>query len=96
MIGQKPSEFAAGAIAGPKERTRTMGYIKSSLIIALIGLVIVFTLQNTEVLNVEFLIWSFSLRRAVLLFVVLLIGIVIGYVLAAIRHSRSSRSHDKR
>jgi hypothetical protein len=81
MIGQKPREFAAGAVARPKERTRTMGYIKSSLIIAL---------------NVEFLIWSFSLRRAVLLFVVLLIGIVIGYVLAAIRHSRSSRSHDKR
>jgi uncharacterized integral membrane protein len=73
-----------------------MGYVKSGLIIALVGLVIIFTLQNTEVLNVEFLLWSFSLRRAVLLFIVLLIGIVIGYVLAALRRSRSAHSHEKR
>jgi len=73
-----------------------MGYIKSGLIIALVGLVVIFTLQNTEVLNVEFLLWSFSLRRAVLLFVVLLIGIVTGYVLAVLRHSRSAHSRDKR
>jgi uncharacterized integral membrane protein len=73
-----------------------MAYVKSTLIIALVGVVMIFTLQNTEVLNVEFLLWSFSLRRAVLLFIVLLIGIVTGYVLAAFRRSRAHRAHDKR
>ena len=73
-----------------------MGYVKSTLIIALVGLVVIFTLQNTEVLNVEFLLWSFSLRRAVLLFVVLLIGIVTGYILAAFRRSRARHDRDKR
>jgi len=65
-----------------------MSYIKSGLIIALVGLVVIFTLQNTEVLSVEFLFWSFSLRRAVLLFAVLLVGIITGYVLAALRRNR--------
>ncbi|HUT50827.1 MAG TPA: lipopolysaccharide assembly protein LapA domain-containing protein [Alphaproteobacteria bacterium] len=72
-----------------------MEHVKSGLIIALVGIVIIFTLQNTELLNVEFLFWSFSLRRAVLLFVVLVVGIVTGYILSASRHSRL-RSQDSR
>ena len=47
----------------------------------LIGLVVIFVVQNTEVLNVEFLIWSFEVRRAFLIFIVLGIGIVVGWVL---------------
>ena len=66
-----------------------MSYIKSGFIIALVGLVVIFTLQNTEVLSVEFLFWSFSLRRAVLLFAVLIVGIVTGYVLAAFHRNRA-------
>ena len=49
--------------------------------LVLIGLVVVFVVQNTEVLNVEFLIWSFEIRRVFLIFIVLGIGILVGWVL---------------
>ncbi len=48
--------------------------------LVLVGLVVIFVVQNTEVLNVEFLIWSFEIRRAFLIFLVLAIGIIVGWV----------------
>ena len=65
----------------------------------LIGLVVVFVAQNTEVLRVEFLIWSFEIRRAFLIFLVLGIGIIVGWVLRrgpsqTPQGSQSSSSND--
>jgi uncharacterized integral membrane protein len=72
-----------------------MAYVRSTLIIVLVGLVVIFILQNTERLNVEFLFWSFSLRRALLLFIVLLVGIITGYALAAFRRGRAAARQAK-
>ena len=56
--------------------------IKLSVGTVLILLVVVFTLQNTEVVNIQFLFWSFSLSRALMLFVVFGAGVLIGAFLS--------------
>jgi uncharacterized integral membrane protein len=58
-----------------------MKQIKFFTILALLGLIVVFVVQNAEVLQVVFLIWTFEIRRAVLIFVVLVLGILIGWLL---------------
>ncbi len=50
--------------------------------LALMILVVIFTLQNVEVVQVNFLIWDFSISRALMIFLVLSIGILIGWFTA--------------
>jgi uncharacterized integral membrane protein len=59
---------------------------------ALLLLVVVFTLQNTEVIPIRFLFWDISLSRALMLFLVLAIGILIGFM--AGRSSRVNAMDD--
>ena len=56
--------------------------IKLSVGTILVLLVVVFTLQNTEVVNIQFLFWSFSLSRALMIFVVFGAGVLIGAFLS--------------
>ena len=58
---------------------------KLSLFMALLLAVVVFTLQNTESISIRFLFWQFSLSRALMLFLVLGIGILLGFLLGSIR-----------
>ena len=58
-----------------------MTQAKLAIVIGLIGLLVVFVVQNAEVLNVVFLIWTFEIRRALLIFVALNVGILIGWLL---------------
>lgn len=53
------------------------------LVAALIltGLVILFVIQNVAVVEIQFLFWSFSIARSLLLFLVLGIGILLGWLL---------------
>lgn len=46
-----------------------------------VALVVIFSIQNAEQLTVNFFFWSFELRRVIVLFLVLFIGIVIGWTL---------------
>jgi len=48
-----------------------------SLIMA--GLVVLFIVQNVTVVEVRFLFWTLSMSRALLMFFILAIGIVIGW-----------------
>ncbi len=43
--------------------------------------VAIFSMQNAELLTVNFLFWSFEIRRAILLFLVLFTGVGIGWIL---------------
>ncbi len=58
---------------------------KLSLSIALLLLVVIFTLQNTEIVTIKFLIWDMEISRALLIFLLLGIGIVIGSILGSAR-----------
>ena len=46
---------------------------------------LVFMLQNTEVVNVEFLAWTFSLPRAMMYLILLVLGFVLGWLVTSIR-----------
>ena len=54
-------------------------------IIIILLLVVIFTLQNTDVAPVRFLFWKFNTSRALLIAVTLAIGMVSGFSLALLR-----------
>jgi uncharacterized integral membrane protein len=50
----------------------------------LLGLVVLFTLQNVTVVDLTFLIWTFRLPRALLVFLILIVGFVAGWILRSV------------
>jgi len=60
----------------------------SALVLA--ALIVIFALQNTEATTVELFAWSITTSRALMLFVVLVIGIAIGWISRSIRARRAS------
>lgn len=68
--------------------------LRPILLIVLIGLVLVFAVQNVANVEVQFLIWSFSMPRAILIGVVFALGVLIGWILYGLnrRKRRPSES----
>ena len=58
-----------------------MMHFKLILSLILTGLVVLFVVQNVAVVEISFLIWSFAMSRALLVFFVLAAGILIGWLL---------------
>ena len=56
--------------------------LRNIVFICLIGLVVIFVLQNTQVVEVRFLFWTLSMSRALMLFGTLVIGLIGGWLLA--------------
>lgn len=54
----------------------------------LAGLVVIFTLQNTEAVTMRLIFWDLTLSRALLIFGVFLVGVVFGYVVRAATHRK--------
>jgi uncharacterized integral membrane protein len=65
-----------------------MRHFKLVVVLALVGLVVMFTLQNLEAVQVNLLFWSFTLRRSVLIFAVLFVGVIAGWTLHSLRRPR--------
>lgn len=61
---------------------------KLVLAIVLAVLVVVFVLQNIEPVGVEFLAWTWTASRAVILLVVFLVGAAAGWLARASRRRR--------
>lgn len=60
------------------------------LTIVLIALVLVFAVQNSATVEVEFLFWGVALPRSLLIFTLLVIGMIVGWFLrGAIRVTRA-------
>ena len=55
---------------------------KLILTLVLLVLLVIFTMQNYEVVTVQFLFWSFQTSRTIIIFVTLLIGIIIGLIIS--------------
>jgi uncharacterized integral membrane protein len=55
--------------------------LRNIVFIFLIGLVVIFVLQNTQVVEVRFLFWTISMSRALILFATLAIGLIGGWLL---------------
>ena len=52
-------------------RTPLWWLVGAIAVVALLGLLVIFNLQNSEVIQVRFLVWHLEMSRAVLLFLVL-------------------------
>jgi len=50
------------------------------LSIVLIGAVFLFVFQNIGVVEIRFLFWSASVSRSLLLLIVLVVGVVVGWI----------------
>ncbi|MEK7321601.1 MAG: LapA family protein [Pseudomonadota bacterium] len=61
-----------------------MSKLKLTLGLVLIGLVIVFTLQNTAVVEVHFLLWTLSMSQVLLIFGLLVIGMALGWLISSL------------
>jgi len=49
--------------------------------IVLAGMALLFIIQNVIVVELKFLFWTLSMSRALLMFLILAIGIILGWVL---------------
>ena len=66
-----------------------MGHrVRPAVSFVLIGIVLVFAVQNVADVEVQFLIWSFALPRAILIVVVFALGMLIGWILHSLRIRR--------
>jgi len=63
--------------------------LKWIVIIMLLAVVLIFTAQNYEVVEIQFLFWSFKASRAIMIFLSILVGIIIGLVVPLTRRGGS-------
>lgn len=52
---------------------------KMMSVLVLSGLVVVFIIQNVTVVEIKFLFWSIQMSRSLLIFILLVIGFIIGW-----------------
>jgi lipopolysaccharide assembly protein A len=71
--------------------------IKMILALILTGVAVVFIVQNAQVGELRFLVWTLAVSQALLLFFTLAVGIVCGWMLHAwFAHQRAKRrTHSK-
>ena len=55
--------------------------VKLILILVLAGLAVLFTVQNVAVVDIRFLFWTLSMSRSLLMFFLLAIGVIVGWLL---------------
>lgn len=71
-------------------RATRAGTVRLVLGLVLAGLVVLFTLQNAHVIELRFLFWTWSMPRAVMIFGVLAVGVLLGWLLSSwLRRKRS-------
>ena len=64
---------------------------KFLLVLVLVGLAVIFVIQNVAIVEIQFLLWSFQMSRSLLIFLLLVIGVIIGWFLHAFMKHRRSR-----
>ncbi|WP_126455063.1 LapA family protein [Sulfuriflexus mobilis] len=62
--------------------------IKAYIGLVLLLLVVVFTVQNASVIDIQLLFWKISMSRSLMIFFVLAIGIIIGWITAGHFHKK--------
>ena len=64
-----------------------MNRAKLTLSLVLLALVVLFTVQNTQVVEIHLLFWKLSMSRVLLIFLLLAVGAILGWVAGnAYRH----------
>jgi len=70
--------------------------VRNIIFICLVGLVIIFVLQNTQVVEVQFLLWTISMSRALILLGTLAIGLIGGWLLTLPKRSEATKEKAKK
>lgn len=63
--------------------------IKLIFILALAGLTVLFIIQNVAIVEIRFLFWSMQMSRALFMFFLLAIGLIIGWISHSISAGRN-------
>lgn len=74
----------AGAGASGRGRS-ILGTAKLVFLLLCAGLLVIFTLQNTQTVEIDFLWWTMTMSRAVLVFVILVTGFAMGWLFRSLR-----------
>jgi len=61
---------------------------KIIVIIVLIILFLVIMIQNTEVVDIQLFLWTMSMSRIIMISFMILIGFILGYLVARLEKSR--------
>ncbi len=65
---------------------------KAIALLILFALVVIVLLQNTQVIVLRFYFWKISMSQIVLLFLVLLLGFIIGFITAKLTGGKKAAS----
>lgn len=65
--------------------------LKPWLGIGLLGLIVLFTVQNVAIVELNFFFWSFRTPRAILVFLIFLAGVLAGWIVRGLRKSNRAR-----
>jgi len=72
-------------------------HIKLVFSLILAGLAVLFVIQNVAVVEISFLVWTISMSRSLLIFFLLSIGIIIGWLMHSyIMHQRKAADLEKK
>ena len=69
--------------------------IRNIIFVCLIALVLIFVIQNTQVVEFRFLVWTISMSRALMLFATLAIGFFAGWLLTLPRDKKGQQVNKK-
>ena len=64
---------------------------KTIVILVLIGLFLIILIQNTQVVTLQLLFWKLGMSQIILVPMILLIGFIVGYLVAKTTGSTRSR-----
>lgn len=65
---------------------------KLSIIILLAGIAVIFIVQNAAVIQVQFLVWSAQVSLALLIFLLLAVGFIVGWFLHSFGKYRQGKA----
>jgi len=71
-------------------------HVKLFLGLLCAGLAVIFILQNAAVVEVKFLFWTLALSGALLMFILLSLGVIIGWLLNSVNRIRRDRTKAER
>ena len=69
--------------------------IRNIIFACLIAIVFVFVVQNTQVVEFRFLVWTLSMSRALMLFGTLAIGFIAGWLLKLPKAEKEQQAERK-
>ncbi len=72
--------------------------MKAKLVTSIIlaGLTIVFIIQNVAVMDLRFIFWTLSMSGALLMFLILSVGVILGWLVHGSFSRRKGITHDKK